>query len=144
MASAGGDGGLRVWACVPRAPGAAPDDDLRWTLDAATEGGHSRAAYSVAWAPGGGVLASGGGDDAARVWRVGADGALDLAAEAHPHPTCEVNSVAWHPSDPGLLAAACDDGGVRLWRWAGTGSVRGGGWEGRGAGSPPLPCVVSH
>ena len=45
---------------------------------------------------------------------------LELAAEARPLPPCEVNCVKWRPGkrkkDPPMLAAACDDGVVRLWR----------------------------
>jgi WD40 repeat protein len=32
------------------------------------------------------------------------------------HGAADVNAVAWHPRDPGLLASAGDDCCVRLWR----------------------------
>ena len=45
---------------------------------------------------------------------------LELAAEARPLPPCEVNCVKWRRGrkrkDHPMLAAACDDGVVRLWR----------------------------
>ena len=45
---------------------------------------------------------------------------LELVAEARPSPPCEVNCVKWRRglkrADPPMLAAACDDGTVRLWR----------------------------
>jgi hypothetical protein len=47
----------------------------------------------------------------------------------------DVNCVAWHPSDPRLLASAGDDGCVRLWRLEG-GAAAAAGWEfGGGGGS---------
>lgn len=41
----------------------------------------------------------------------------------------DVNCVAWHPSDPRLLASAGDDGAVRVWRLLGDagGAALGGG-----------------
>jgi len=39
----------------------------------------------------------------------------------------DVNSVAWHPTDPALLASGGDDGCVRLWRLGGGGGGGGGG-----------------
>lgn len=45
---------------------------------------------------------------------------LELAAEAKPSPPCEVNCVRWRPRrsrrEPSVLAAACDDGVVRLFK----------------------------
>lgn len=119
LATAGGDGGVRVW--VRAEEGAPPAGD--WRLTAAAAGGHGgRPAFDLDWGDAG--IASCGGDDAVRVWGApsasGGDGQeaarLPLVAVGSPTPRCEVNCVRWCPADPGLLAAACDDGRVRLWR----------------------------
>lgn len=39
-----------------------------------------------------------------------------LAAQAPPDHPRDVNCVRWHPQDASLVATACDDGAVRLWR----------------------------
>jgi len=48
---------------------------------------------------------------------------MPLVATARPDPPCEVNCVAWRPGGgeggERVLAAACDDGCVRVWRVAG-------------------------
>lgn len=105
-------------------------------------GGKVRPAYSVDWSPCGRWIACGSGDDFVRVFRAppreeeeedggekkGAaatttreeEAVLELVAEARPSPPCEVNCVKWRrglkKTDPPVLAAACDDGTVRLWR----------------------------
>lgn len=47
----------------------------------------------------------------------------------------DVNSVAWHPTDAGLLASGGDDGRVRLWRLRGGAGARPGGWADGAGGS---------
>jgi len=130
LATAGGDGGVRVWVRAEEKKGGGDGGD--WRLAAAAVGGHGgRPAFDLDWGEAG--IASCGGDDAVRVWGVaeseggGAGEAtrLPLVAAASPSPPCEVNCVRWCPTDPGLLAAACDDGAVRLWRLGGR--VAGGG-----------------
>jgi len=72
------------------------------------------------------MLATGCGDNAVRIFRRETDvvAAGDLAQaptftlaavqrEAH---TEDVNSVAWHPKEAGLLATCGDEGLVKLWR----------------------------
>ena len=101
-------------------------------------GGKVRPAYSVDWSPCGQWIACGGGDDFVRVFRApprdegeegeeekisttvaGEEVVLELAAEIRASPPCEVNCVKWRrgrkKGDPPMLAAACDDGVVRLW-----------------------------
>jgi cytosolic iron-sulfur protein assembly protein CIAO1 len=132
LASGGGDGSVRVWACPPRRAGASPDDDFAWGVAQALDGAHGdRPVYAVAWAqPVAGRrarLATGGGDDAVRLWEEtedaegggGGAGSLVQVASAAASPPTEVNGLAWCPAgrDGGcLLAAACDDGVVRVWR----------------------------
>ena len=144
-ASCGGDGRVSVWSCpLPLATQPATET-LSWKAGAVARsaappplGGKVRPAYSVDWSPCGEWIASGGGDDFVRVFRApeakeeeeaegeeggkeeGDEMVLELAAEARPLPPSEVNCVKWRPrrskKDPPMLAAACDDGVVRLWR----------------------------
>jgi WD40 repeat protein len=72
--------------------------------------GHPGGAYSVAYAPDGATLASGGKDGAIRLWDADT---LRLRAE-WPSGQQEVNEVAFAP-DGKRLASAGDDGTVRLW-----------------------------
>jgi len=137
LVSGGGDSTLRVWTCTPRPPGSAPDDDTSWKVETSLNNVHGgRPVYGVAWAPplGGSVpaapsttpalparLASGGGDDAVRVWEEASPSAFVEVAVAKADPPSEVNAVAWCPADRDVLAAAGDDGVVRVWRVVGQG-----------------------
>jgi WD40 repeat protein len=87
----------------PQTPGDASNAIRVFAPDEAAGGG------------GGGGEGGGGGGGS---WRQ-----VRYAPRAH---AADVNSVAWHPSDPGLLASGGDDGVVRLWRVAGGGGRRGG------------------
>jgi len=78
---------------------------LRQTLQ-----GHKNAVWSVAWAPDGQTLASGGGDRIVRLWDV-ETGRLRQTLEGHQGI---VRSVAWAP-DGQTLASGGVDRIVRLW-----------------------------
>ena len=97
IACGGGDDFVRVFRAPPR-----EEDD-----EGEAGGGEKTSAAAVA--------TSGGGETAV----------LELVAEARPSPPCEVNCVKWRrgrkKTDPPVLAAACDDGVVRLWRLVGEG-----------------------
>ncbi|KAF2208337.1 hypothetical protein CERZMDRAFT_122431 [Cercospora zeae-maydis SCOH1-5] len=59
-----------------------------------------------------GFVISGSEDSRVYIWRR-QTGMLVAALEAH-HPG-PVNSVAWHPTNPGIFASAGDDRRVRIW-----------------------------
>lgn len=122
LATAGGDGTVRVWRPPP------PDSptDAAWPLTATSAGGgHPGApAYDLDWDAATGWIVSGGGDDCVRVWAPPPEAAsscsaavhMPLVAAASPEPPCEVNCVRWRPGGGRLVAGACDDGKVRVWR----------------------------
>ena len=101
IASGGGDDCVRVFRAPPPA---AEDGGEEEGEEAGREGGEE------AEREGGGEEEEEGGGGVV----------LELAAEARPSPPCEVNCVKWRPrrrkNDLPMLAAACDDGVVRLWR----------------------------
>ncbi|WP_129633078.1 protein kinase domain-containing protein [Candidatus Oscillochloris fontis] len=69
--------------------------------------------YSLAWKPGGHILASGGEDRGVHLWRP-SDGALLGKLRGH---SGKVLALAWHPDDD-LLASAGADRTIRIWRSA--------------------------
>jgi WD40 repeat protein len=72
--------------------------------------GHTGAVNTLAWAPNGKYLASGGRDQKVRVWGVVTGKELHV----YSHRTGEVNALAWSP-DSTHLASAGDDHLVHLW-----------------------------
>jgi WD40 repeat protein len=96
LASAGGDGTVRVWDA------ATGQETLTLRGDSAVHG--------VAFSPDGRRLASAGGDGTVRVWDA-ATGQETLALRAH---ASDVWGVAFSP-DGRRLASAGKDGTVRVW-----------------------------
>lgn len=80
--------------------------------------GHDRPALCVSWGVGGAV-ASGGGDNSVRLFfeTPGGDGGVwrQIGAAESAHED-EVNGVAWHPTERGVLASCSDDGTAKIWR----------------------------
>lgn len=69
-----------------------------------------------------GALATACGDDAIRVFEESATGdprqpTFTLAAHVPRAHAQDVNCVAWHPKEPGLLASCGDDGDIAFWRY---------------------------
>ncbi len=142
LASAGGDGTVRVWEAatgkeLSRLEGhangvravawhpdgtrlaSAGDDGTVRVWEAATGKelsrleGHANGVQAVAWHPGGTRLASAGVDRTVRVWEA-ATGKELSRLEGHGN---RVFAVAWHP-DGTRLASAGVDGMVRVWEAA--------------------------
>jgi len=90
LASAGGNGTVKVWA-------------LGGQRAILTLAGHQKAANSVAWSPDGVRLASGGVDGTVRIWNTAAGEEKQVLAT----PEAVVWCVAWSP-DGKKLAAATD------------------------------------
>ncbi|MDP9159361.1 MAG: hypothetical protein M3O09_03920 [Acidobacteriota bacterium] len=73
--------------------------------------GHSNATRAVAWSPNGTIIATGGDDRTAKLWRA-SDGSLVRTIKDGSH----VRALAFSPN--GLLLADGDDFAVKIWRVA--------------------------
>jgi hypothetical protein len=109
----------------------ARDGRHRYRCVSTVAGYHAQPIYSVDWSRAG-YIATASGDDAIRIFaeahsdgggRGGGSGGgaggpsfVQTAAVSGAHG-CDVNCVAWSPTDPLLLASAADDFTVALWRY---------------------------
>jgi transcriptional regulator with XRE-family HTH domain len=105
LASAGGDGTVRLWDPATGQPVGAP-------FLADTGPNVADTVTGVAFSPDGKLLASAGGDGAVRLWDPATG--RSVGAPLYANPGGSVNGVAFSP-DGKLLASADSDGTVRLW-----------------------------
>lgn len=128
LATCSADGTVKIWQEYgPNneegvAPG--PNGFPAWKCVCTLSGHHGgRPVYDVAWCPSTGYIATACGDDAIRIFGEANVGdsvdlgspCMDLLATQRSAHLQDVNSVAWNPVVPGLLASASDDGDVKLW-----------------------------
>ena len=103
---------------------ATPENEPVWKCVATLSGIHTRAIYDIHWCHQTGLIATACADDAIRVFGEEPDSdphapnfqLLVTVPRAHDQ---DVNSVAWNPSVPGLLASCSDDMSVKLWQYKG-------------------------
>lgn len=94
-----------------------------WKCVCTLSGYHGRTIYDVAWCHLTGAVATACGDDAVRVFEEvtpaspGCPVTFSLAAHVPRAHAQDVNGVAWHPREPGLLASCGDDGDIAFWRY---------------------------
>lgn len=100
LVSASGDGSIRLWQTADGSP--------------VTTLAENSVASQLALSADGQTLAAAMQDGSIRLWQIEL-GAFLRTLPAAPSPA---QSVAFQPSNSGLLAAGHDDGQVRLWRWA--------------------------
>lgn len=101
LATGTGEGLLQVW--TPEGPVHRLQHERR---------GHSEWAFSIDISPSGDLMASGGGDNAIRIWKTDD---ISLVAELRGHEN-DVHGVRFFP-DGQRLASVSDDQTVRLWDW---------------------------
>lgn len=119
MVSCSDDGTLIVW----KAAGGAGRYD-KWRQLTRLEAPGKATVYSVDWSRESGAIASGGADDAIRIYVEDVEDPQGWALDT-PSFVCEadvpgahdadVNCVRWNPVRPDLLASAGDDQAVRIW-----------------------------
>jgi WD40 repeat protein len=123
IASCSADMTVRVWKSYK--PGnnegiSVPDQEVVWKCVCTISGYHHRPIYSIDWSPCSGLIATGCGDDAIRIFQ---EDTIDscqtnfklIWQEDKAHST-DVNCVAWHPIESTLLASCSDDRTIKLWR----------------------------
>jgi WD40 repeat protein len=93
----------------------------KWQCVCTLQGYHTRTVFSVDVSTSG-LIATGSSDNHVRIFApdpevLPPDGPSFrlLADSAADHPS-DVNCVRWNPRDASILATACDDGALRLWR----------------------------
>lgn len=119
LASCSDDRSIIVWT-----PSAASTDGTKrasWQPACRITGYHTRAIFSVDWGRHG-MLASAAADNSIKLFQAspkpsGSDElAFDLVLAVEQAHDADVNSVAWNPAQPDLLASTGDDEVVKLWR----------------------------
>lgn len=123
LASCSDDQTVKIWReYLPGNPEGIPttNRDPTWKCVCTLSGYHDRPIYDVSWCPCTELIATASGDNSIGIFREEADSdphaptfSLKIM-EAGAHEQ-DVNSVAWNPKVPGLLASCSDDKTVKLW-----------------------------
>uniref|UniRef100_A0A224XRQ3 Probable cytosolic iron-sulfur protein assembly protein Ciao1 n=1 Tax=Panstrongylus lignarius TaxID=156445 RepID=A0A224XRQ3_9HEMI len=92
-----------------------------WKCVCTLAGYHSGPIYDVAWCHLTSLIATACADNNIRIFKETEDSDPNqptfelISTKYHAHEQ-DVNSVAWHPTEEGLLASGSDDSFVKLWR----------------------------
>jgi len=77
---------------------------------------HDRTIYSVDWSTVNGLIVTGSGDDAIRVFEKDEDDTFKLCGRLDAAHSSDVNCIKWHPTTPDVLCSAGDDNVAKIWR----------------------------
>uniref|UniRef100_W5KFI7 Probable cytosolic iron-sulfur protein assembly protein CIAO1 n=1 Tax=Astyanax mexicanus TaxID=7994 RepID=W5KFI7_ASTMX len=122
LASCSDDRTVKIWKeCTP-GDGEGDGSTDTWKCACTLSGFHSRTVYDVAWDRLTGALATACGDDGIRVFKE--DPAADpeqpvfnLTAHVPKAHSQDVNCVAWHPQEVGVMATCSDNGEIAIWKY---------------------------
>lgn len=123
LATCSDDKTLRIWRQIKaEEEQGGSKKDPSWKCVCTLTGYHTRTVYDVSWNHLTGSLASACGDDAIRIFEedAGSDPMqpnFSLTAHMPRAHAQDVNCVAWHPKEPGLLASCSDDGDMAFWQY---------------------------
>ncbi|KAJ0972703.1 hypothetical protein J5N97_020662 [Dioscorea zingiberensis] len=117
---------LKIWDTSENPSQASGDGYGPWRHVCTLSGYHDRTIFSVNWSSEG-LIASGAGDDAIRLFAENKDNPLrevdgpsySMVLKKKAAHVMDVNSVQWNPKDPRVLASASDDGLVKIWELTG-------------------------
>ncbi|XP_066500618.1 probable cytosolic iron-sulfur protein assembly protein ciao1 [Hoplias malabaricus] len=121
LASCSDDRTVKVWKeCTSGDVDGSPHG--AWKCVCTLSGFHNRTIYDVAWDRLTGALATACGDDGVRIFKedVTADPeqpVFYLSAHVPKAHSQDVNCVAWHPQEAGLLATCSDNGEIAIWKY---------------------------
>lgn len=123
LASCSDDKTVKIWQ--EYLPGneegvATPSNDPVWKCVCTLTGYHSRTIYDISWCLLTDLIATACADDAIRIFKETSDSdknepTFDLIETVHGAHSQDINSVAWNPTQPGLLASGSDDSEVKIW-----------------------------
>ncbi|XP_035235922.1 probable cytosolic iron-sulfur protein assembly protein ciao1 isoform X2 [Anguilla rostrata] len=125
LASCSDDRTVKIWKeCHPedeQGEGRASTDP-EWKCVCTLSGFHSRTVYDVAWCQQTGLLATACADDGVRVFKEDSNSdchqtIFSLSVHIPKAHNQDVNCVAWHPKEAGLLASCSDDGEIAIWSY---------------------------
>lgn len=94
-----------------------------WKCVSVIQGYHIRSIYDVSWCKVNDLIVSASGDNSLVIYSRSSgefqDGdiftCVQRLTQAH---SCDINSVAWNPKSPGLLASGGDDRKIQLWQYS--------------------------
>ncbi|XP_029573070.1 probable cytosolic iron-sulfur protein assembly protein ciao1-B isoform X1 [Salmo trutta] len=121
LASCSDDCTVKIWKeCQPE--GGQEGTGAAWKCVCTLSGFHGRTVYDIAWCPLMGALATACGDDGVRVFKEDETAdpdqpAFSLSAHVPKAHTQDVNCIAWHPKEAGLLVSCSDNGEIAVWNY---------------------------
>lgn len=126
LATCSDDQTVKIWKeYLPNNPEGipTPDNEPVWKCVCTLSGYHTRSIYDITWCHQTELLATACGDDTIRIFKEADDSnanepIFNLVASVQRAHAQDLNSVAWNPVIPGLLASASDDGDIKLWMYS--------------------------